>query len=106
VLYHLRDKDKPKFSRGYVLDKRNNLFEASSEKLSSNLQETIYTWPAHKGRNHATCFSPFSEYDIQENLSLERCGVNRDSLIDPNSILTCIRGETPLQTFLDQESVL
>jgi len=35
-LYSLREKDKPKFSRGSVLDNRGNIYEVSSDKISCN----------------------------------------------------------------------
>ena len=55
-LYSLRQKDKPKFSRGTVIDKKNVWFEVSRAKISCNPSETIYTSPMLKGVRFGTCY--------------------------------------------------
>ena len=53
-----------------------------------------------------TCFKSFSEYDIRENLFLLAKGVNRDSKIDINTVLTVIYGVTTFQIHLNNSLVL
>lgn len=81
-------------------------YDVCMTKMSHDNEETIYHSPGKFYITSPSLFKPYCEYDIRETLHFLDNNVKRDSVIQIDSLLANVHGETTIQTFLDNLSVL